>query len=260
MFFFHIFHIINTKTFIVTLLAIAATWYCIAYELYADFPLTLVSIAIIFPVVFAINSAYSRRERALERFAECKGFILGFYRIAMDQSSDSSQGHLEKIHDQIIDLFSSSKVFLESKPEDSHELEKRVYAIIKELSQSSRFLRDNGLPGRFVSRMSEHLTRFAVAFEDMKMIYHYRTPIGLRAYGKVFLFVFPLIYAPSFAHIALGFSPELPTFFDYLIPTLYSFILVSLDNIQFQLENPYDQIGEDDITIELARIDDMFKN
>jgi predicted membrane chloride channel (bestrophin family) len=33
----------------------------------------------------------------------------------------------------------------------------------------------------------------------------------------------------------------------YVIPVLYSFILVSLDNIQDHLENPFDDIGEDDI-------------
>jgi predicted membrane chloride channel (bestrophin family) len=34
------------------------------------------------------------------------------------------------------------------------------------------------------------------------------------------------------------------------MPVLYSFILVSLDNIQDHLENPFDQIGEDDIQID----------
>jgi predicted membrane chloride channel (bestrophin family) len=31
------------------------------------------------------------------------------------------------------------------------------------------------------------------------------------------------------------------------MPVLYSFILVSLDNIQDHLENPFDDVGEDDI-------------
>ena len=33
----------------------------------------------------------------------------------------------------------------------------------------------------------------------------------------------------------------------YVIPVLFNTILVSLDNIQEHLENPFDQIGEDDI-------------
>jgi len=57
--------IINYKTFIVTILAVATTWLCNYYHILADFPLTLIGIAIVFPVVFSIDSAYKRRERAL---------------------------------------------------------------------------------------------------------------------------------------------------------------------------------------------------
>ena len=34
------------------------------------------------------------------------------------------------------------------------------------------------------------------------------------------------------------------------MPLLFSFILVSLDNIQMHLENPFDQVGEDDIKLD----------
>jgi hypothetical protein len=37
--------------------------------------------------------------------------------------------------------------------------------------------------------------------------------------------------------------------FALILPTLFSIILVSLDNIQEHLENPYDKLGEDDIHI-----------
>ena len=41
----------------------------------------------IFPVVFAINSAYARREQGLV-ISACKGFMNGFYRIAADHPKD----------------------------------------------------------------------------------------------------------------------------------------------------------------------------
>lgn len=37
----------------------------------------------------------------------------------------------------------------------------------------------------------------------------------------------------------------------YAVAVLYSLVLVSLDNIQEDLENPYDGIGEDDINLEI---------
>ena len=85
-----------------------------------------------------------------------------------------------------------------------------------------------------------------VAFDNLKIIYLYRTPITLRAYSKVFIYVFPIIYGPYFASTFHDFSASL----EYVMPVLYSFILVSLDNIQDHLENPFDQIGEDDIQID----------
>ena len=49
-FFKDFYYITNFKTFFVTFLSICATYICITYEIHADLPLALVSIAIIFPV------------------------------------------------------------------------------------------------------------------------------------------------------------------------------------------------------------------
>ena len=58
--------------------------------------------------------------------------------------------------------------------------------------------------------------------------------------------MFPIIYGPYFANSFHTYSPQLV----YVMPILYSFILVSLDNIQDHLENPFDNVGEDDIDID----------
>ncbi|MDH3918523.1 MAG: hypothetical protein OEU25_10100, partial [Rhodospirillales bacterium] len=79
----------------------------------------------------------------------------------------------------------------------------------------------------------------------MKHIYQYRTPVTLRAYSDIFILVLPILYGPYFAEIAKDFSVGL----EYLMPVLFSLILVGLDNIQHHLENPFDQVGEDDVVI-----------
>jgi len=84
----------------------------------------------------------------------------------------------------------------------------------------------------------------------MKIIHAYRTPVTLRAYSKVFIYIFPIIYGPYFASTFHDFSAYL----EYVMPILYSFILVSLDNIQDHLEHPFDEIGEDDIRIDEREI------
>ena len=50
---------------------------------------------------------------------------------------------------------------------------------------------------------------------------------------------------PYFASISQDYTRGLA----YVMPVLFTMILVYLDNIQEHLENPFDQIGEDDIVI-----------
>jgi hypothetical protein len=95
-----------------------------------------------------------------------------------------------------------------------------------------------------------------IAFDNLKIIHTYRTPITLRAYSKVFIYIFPIIYGPYFASTFKDYSYYM---LGYVMPILYSFILVSLDNIQDHLENPFDEVGEDDIRIEEKEIIALMK-
>ncbi|MCP4898312.1 MAG: hypothetical protein GY906_15165 [bacterium] len=79
----------------------------------------------------------------------------------------------------------------------------------------------------------------------MKHVYQYRNPRTLRAFSDFFIVVLPIAYGPHFARMAGESSYGL----HFIVPVLFSIILVSLDNIQNHLENPFDQIGEDDVTI-----------
>ena len=124
--------------------------------------------------------------------------------------------------------------------------EKRVYASFSQLSRFIRIdLREAGLATGEVSRCNQYLSKMLVAFEQTKHVYQYRTPRTLRAFSDVFITVLPPLYGPYFAYLAVGFSPSLT----YLMPVLFALVLSALDNIQQQLENPFDQIGQDDVMI-----------
>ncbi|MCH8232254.1 MAG: hypothetical protein IIB82_06395 [Bacteroidetes bacterium] len=243
-------YIINYKTIVIAILSVFATGLCIEFDIYADFPLTLVGIAIVFPIVFSINSAYKRRERALQALAEIRGYALGIYQSAKNLMDEFRKEDDERLQLKIVELFEALKVFLESPHDKSNEPEKNIYIKLDEISKEVRYLKDQGLAGRFASRLNQYLTRLTVAIDKMKVIFYYRTPRTLRAYSKVFIFSFPVIYAPYFALIATDYTQGL----GYVMPVLFSFILISLDNIQEHLEDPYDQIGEDDITMDIDDI------
>ncbi len=82
--------IINYKTVIVTTLAVISTYLCIHLNLTARFPDMLVGVAIVFPVVFSIGSAYNRRETALQRLSDFKGHAIAIYFATRDWPSEKS--------------------------------------------------------------------------------------------------------------------------------------------------------------------------
>ena len=84
------------------------------------------------------------------------------------------------------------------------------------------------------------------AIDNLNGIHVHRTPVSLKAYCEVFIYIFPLIYAPTiiseigknYNHIAV-----------YFVVMLTEFILISLYNIQDDLEYPFDEKGLDDIKL-----------
>ncbi len=235
--------IINYKTLIVTSLAITTTWLCSYYNIIAEFPLTLIGIAIVFPVVFSIDSAYKRRERALWMLSDFKAHVLAIYLASRDWL-EGNEDFEEEVKDKLMDVYSSIRaIFITGEKEN----QLGIYQKISELSLLMKRFRSLELPSGEISRISQYISKIAVDVENLNTILRYRTPITLRAYSKVFIYTFPILYGPYFASVSEHYSPNL----EYLLPIIFSFILVSLDNIQSHLENPFDQVGEDDIVFDV---------
>lgn len=245
-----VFLIINYKTLIITALSVISAYLCFTWELTAKFPDMLVGVAIVFPVVFSIGSAYNRREVALQRWADFKGHAIAIYYASRDWSSESNSDLPVRIRELMIQMIGRMKTILTCDRQEWAKNESEFYALISKLSHYTMEMRKLGVQSGEISRVSQYVSKIIIAFDNIKIIHQYRTPITLRAYSKVFIYVFPIIYGPYFASTFHDYSASL----EYVMPVLYSFILVSLDNIQDHLENPFDQVGEDDITIEEEEI------
>ena len=87
--------IVNLKSIIITLIAIAATWASIKYDIKADYPLTIISTAVIFPIVFSIGHAYKRREVTLDDYGTIKAHGRAIYFAARDWLPQQSEDRLE---------------------------------------------------------------------------------------------------------------------------------------------------------------------
>ncbi len=211
----------------------------------------LVGVAIVFPVVFSIGSAYTRRETALQRLSDFKGHAFALYYASRDWPSNKENNLSKEARSLIRELLFTLKTMLKvNSKSEWDEYEKKIYGLFSRLSTLTMEFRNFGVQSGEISRLSQYISKMIIAFDNIRIVHRYRTPITLRAYSKVFIYSFPIIYGPYFASTFKDFSAQL----EYVMPVLYSFILVSLDNIGDHLENPFDEVGEDDIAIEAEEI------
>ena len=84
-------------------------------------------------------------------------------------------------------------------------------------------------------------------FENVFAINIHRTPRSLKAYCLIFIYIFPLIYAPTIIYNIGAIHSD---FVVYCIVVVTEFILIALYNIQDHMEYPIDDNGVDDINLE----------
>ncbi|MEM7225132.1 MAG: hypothetical protein AAF495_19295 [Pseudomonadota bacterium] len=237
--------IVNAKALVIAALAILSTLLCQRLGWTADFPLTLIATAVIFPIVFSIGGAYKRREVALREYGQMKAHGRALYFAARDWLEESDPATLERAKRLLGDLMTNCRTLFGTPLVEMQGAENAVYKSFSELSLFIKELRRQGLASGECSRLNQYLSKTIISFETIKHIYQYRTPVTLRAYSDVFIYVLPILYGPYFAASGADYGGGLV----FVMPVLFSVILVGLDNIQEHLENPFDQVGEDDVVI-----------
>lgn len=256
--------VVNYRTLIAVLISIFATWISYRYKFIFNLDLTLISVAVVFPLVFTLGSAFQRREKALEHLGRAKG-ALAAIKYCFSFSNKIEESEKERIYDEVNNVKSALIVFLYS-PVGSKE---KVTISVGKIQEFIEKHRDN--IGRSLSLRVYRLMRDVImGIENSISIKLHRTPQSIRAYCELFIYVFPFFYAPtliknieypnvSFEEIINGdLAPMLDDKFSLIIYGLnivISFFLITLFNVQEQIENPFDQEGVDDIMLENYEID-----
>ncbi len=237
--------ILDWKAIVIAILAVVATYLCRRYDIIADFPLTIIATAVIFPIVFSISGAYKRREAALREYGNLKAHGRAVFFATRDWVPETDAAIQDRAKKLLGEMLVACRDLLQSPIYEMDGPEEKVYAVFSQLSEFIKSFREKGLSAGEVSRCNQFLSKMIVSFENIKHIYQYRTPRTLRAYSRFFICVLPIVYGPYFADISENVILGLP----YVMPVLFSIVLVSLENIQQHLENPFDQIGADDVAI-----------
>lgn len=241
--------IVNRKSVVISALAVVSTWVCLRLGIKADFTLTLIATAIVFPLVFSIGTAYARREKALEEYGALKASGRSLYLASRDWVPHHDPHRDESLKSALTELLAAMRDMFKGPLKDAQPHEERAYEAFSRLSEFVTKMRAEDLAATECSRLNQYIGRMIVAFENTRNIYEYRTPRSLRAFSDFFILLLPIIYGPYFAFQAQQFRVEL----FFVMPVLFTLILVGLSNIQDNLENPFDQIGVDDVAIDPDR-------
>ncbi|WP_339625691.1 hypothetical protein [uncultured Maribacter sp.] len=206
--------------------------------------LTLLSIAIIFPLVFTIRGSFRRREKALEHLSQYRSAMKTlYYFITTSTLSENEEASLKLLLENIEN---KTLLHLKSQQGDIKNLDNEVNKVYNFI-HSRRETTPKGLK----DKLFKYLCDLHEAIDNLNGIHVHRTPVSLKAYCKVFIYIFPLIYSPTIIYnIGIEYNPWAV----YFVVVLTEFILISLYNIQDDLEYPFDDKGLDDIKLDHFKV------
>ncbi len=200
----------------------------------------------IFPLVFTIRGSFRRREKALEHLSEFRGTIMtiDYFFSSNDKLSEEAKA---EAYELLVNISNNLMKQLKSNSTETAELDGNIHEVYDFLQNHKE-----AISGKRKEKIFRLMKDLHETVENVHAINIHRTPISLKAYCLIFIYIFPLIYAPAMINRV---GPEQSVWITYFIVVFSQFILISLYNIQNQLEYPFDDKGMDDIQLDNFKID-----
>ena len=238
--------VINHRTLIAMVIALVSLLFSYQYTLIYNIDLTLISIAIVFPLVFTIRGSFQRRENALEHLSLFRGALKAIYYCFMGNKK-MDQTNKNIVSGILTDISDSLMAHLQGNDFETDQFDRIVNRVFEFTEEQKEFISE-----RLRIRIYRFMEHVHESIDNLIAIDIHRTPISLKAYCEAYIYIFPLVYTPT---IINKVGLDTPAVITYFIVLLSEFMLISLYNIQDQLEYPFDKKGLDDINIEIFKID-----
>lgn len=245
-----IYYVLNLRLIIILIETILVLQLYKTYDIKIEIDLTVLSVAIVFPLVFSITSAYQRRQDSIRHYTGFRNKIIDLTNLIYSVDNiDNEEYNL--LFQKLLTLQKSINSILLS---DVNQLDQ---------SKEYRKLRKNifsqiiKIKNKFNEREKDSIIRVKnELFFDVEMLNGIRihgTPISLRVYCLIFIFISPFLFSSNQFFISESFNSEL---FSTIISLTISFILMALYNVQEYIENPFDQKGLDDLKINSLQVEE----
>jgi len=233
--------IINHRTFIIVTLCIVSVYVCLRLDYAYNVDWIFLSIAVLFPLVFSIREAFRRRQLAIRVLSALKAAISAFY-FGLENNIKMPIDEKRHIHTLMRSL--SEKFTLSLKDPERQGMDE-VRDIIRQIYAVST-PRNEAISGNASLKMMRVIQDIQENIESLNGIKIHGTPVSLRAYLLVSLYFLPLIFTPNLVYNL----HDDPRWLIYVLNSINGFVLISLYNLQDALEDPFDQMGLDDIKLD----------
>ena len=241
--------VFNYRVLVVSVITLFAFYICSLYDIKLKTDFTIISIAIIFPLVFTITGAFQKRQEAIKYFSDFRSNLIAisdYFKVAVTNGMPKRavtevNSILKEISDQNIKSLKNT--------EDSDTIDNvrdKIADIRDKIITYSKFLNEKERDS--LVNLKKELSKCS---ENLNSLSEHGTPRSLRAYCLVFIYIFPFIFVPGIYQYDISQTEVINSSLIMFISLLISFILVALYNVQNLIENPFDNQGLDDIKTDI---------
>jgi len=230
--------LLNTATLVILAVSVVSCYVTIRFQLKIHSNMMLFGLIVSFPLVFALQSAFKRRDKVLEYLSVFSSSLLSVSE-AFKQTNKMSRHNRQTIQNIIESLESELFNYLKTGNDDPVK-------VLSSFSQVSSFIildRDE-IDDRLKFRIGRYMKDVYDSAHYLVSIKTHGTMVGTRMLSYIFVSIFPMIQAQFLLNT---FGHSFPQWIIYVISLITSITLGALILIQQQLEDPFDQDGLDDI-------------
>ena len=215
------------------------------YQIRFQLDFTIMSVAIVFPLVFSITSAYQRRQDSIQEFSIFRNKIIDLSNIFYSVNETKKEDY-KKLFSSLLVLQNLFIDYLKN------PLSENDYKDVR-LKRKEVFLILDSYKNFYNEREKDSLIRVKnelfQSAEKLRGIKIHATPISLRKYCLVFIYLSPFLFNTQLIVEKTSFGFGLESIISLSISVVVSFILIALYNVQDYIEKPCDQEGLDDLKI-----------
>ncbi|KAF0719715.1 Aste57867_837 [Aphanomyces stellatus] len=279
-------HLMTLETALVVVMATSTTftYYYVGMDadgssFGANLSWTLVTFAIVSPMIMQIRQAFTRRELALEALAELKAITTNVllanavWDWGKNERAKLPQDHAIKTKRYLVGLlmdlrrlmtlptFTRGRHQFTSMGMDEakdfmqlfHYLGRRITFTIKQLHGQVEVMKYVGLPANEASRINQYHWFIQARVEKLCNIKLYRTPQATRSFTRLCILLLPLFYGPYYVYIATAGTTVHTNFaFALTLSVATSLVMMGIFNVEKALEDPFTEEGMDGVKVRRA--------